>query len=200
MKKKNIDSKKQPSAEKKPLTEKAYLHFFLAIIFPGLGHLLLGKKKRALAFAVSILLLFIAGLAMNGHLHRFVRRPDWLGVRPDWLGALVVLVWLGNFLLDKKKRSLTFAVSILLLFIFGIMAMSYYLHIFGEMPGWLPVLAVLGCMSAGLPYFIALIFGLGTGDPTSIMEPYANYFIIAAGLLNILIALDAMDIAAGRKD
>ena len=141
MKKKTIDQKKQPAAEKKPLTGKAYLHFFLAIIFPGLGHLLLGKKKRALAFAVSILLLFIAGLAMNGYLHRF-----------------------------------------------------------GQRPGWLAVLAVLGCMSAGLPYFIALIFGLGTGDPTSIMEPYANYFIIAAGLLNILVALDAMDIAAGRKD
>jgi hypothetical protein len=55
-------------------------------------------------------------------------------------------------------------------------------------------------MSTGLPYFIALIFGLGIGDPTSIMEPYANYFLIAAGLLNILVALDAMDIAAGRKD
>jgi len=195
MKKKNIDQKKQPAAEKKPLTEKAYLHFFLAIIFPGLGHLLLGKKKRAFAFAVSILLLFIAGLAMNGYLHRFGGTLNWL-----WFGIPLALVWLGRLFLDKKKRSLAFSVPILLLFSFGALIMSGYLHISAERPGWLAVLAVLGCMSAGLPYFIALIFGLGIGDPTSIMEPYANYFIIAAGLLNILVALDAMDIAAGRKD
>lgn len=141
MKKKNVESSKTPSVEKKPLTGKAILYFFLAIIFPGLGHLLLGKKKRALAFAVSILLLFAAGLAMNGYLHRF-----------------------------------------------------------GARPGWLAILAVLGCMSTGIPYFIALILGLGTGNPASVLEPYANYFVIAAGLLNILVALDAMDIAAGRKD
>ena len=143
MKKKNKEQVKKDDEKKLhiPLTGKAYLHFILAILFPGLGHLLLGKKKRALAFAVSIILFFVAGLLMNGYLHRF-----------------------------------------------------------GARPGWLAILAVLSCMAVGLPYFIAILFGLGMGDPMSVMEPYANYFLIAAGLLNMLVALDAMDIAAKRKE
>ncbi len=39
------------------------------LIFPGLGHLLLGRWVRALLFAFSILVLFVLGLALEGKLY-----------------------------------------------------------------------------------------------------------------------------------
>jgi len=41
--------------------------------------------------------------------------------------------------------------------------------------------------------------GLGTGDPTAYTYDYANVFIYVAGLLNMLVIVDAFDIAMGRK-
>ena len=40
-----------------------------ALIFPGLGHLILGKWIRSLLLAGSILSLFCLGLAVDGKLH-----------------------------------------------------------------------------------------------------------------------------------
>jgi hypothetical protein len=39
------------------------------LIFPGLGHLLLGKWIRAVLFAFAILVLFVLGLALEGKLY-----------------------------------------------------------------------------------------------------------------------------------
>ncbi len=39
------------------------------LLFPGLGHLVLGKWIRALLFAFAILLLFCLGLVVEGKLH-----------------------------------------------------------------------------------------------------------------------------------
>ncbi len=51
----------------------------------------------------------------------------------------------------------------------------------------------------GLPYIVARAASLGGGRPTAITYEYGNAFIIAAGLLNMLVVLDAFDIAQGRK-
>lgn|SRR3990172_9375096 len=40
-----------------------------ALLFPGLGHLVLGKWARALLFAFAILSLFYLGLVVEGKLH-----------------------------------------------------------------------------------------------------------------------------------
>jgi hypothetical protein len=53
----------------------------------------------------------------------------------------------------------------------------------------------------GAPYFIARFLDLGQ-DPMLITRntfEYGSTFVEVAGLLNILIALDAFDVAAGRK-
>jgi hypothetical protein len=63
----------------------------------------------------------------------------------------------------------------------------------------LTVLATLGSMGLGLPYF-ALRFGLGyQGDVVGAGYEYGSAFILTAGLMNILLALDVWDIARGRK-
>ena len=41
--------------------------------------------------------------------------------------------------------------------------------------------------------------GIGAGDVIAITYEYGNTFIIAAGLLNMLVVLDVFDIAKGRK-
>jgi hypothetical protein len=60
-----------------------------------------------------------------------------------------------------------------------------------------PVIANLG---TGLPYLICALFNVGFSSrawiPTS---EYGNTFLWVAGLLNYLAALDAFDIAVGRK-
>ena len=41
--------------------------------------------------------------------------------------------------------------------------------------------------------------GVGAGQVVAITYEYGNTFIIAAGLLNMLVVLDVFDIAKGRK-
>ena len=50
-----------------------------------------------------------------------------------------------------------------------------------------------------MPNLIARALGLGAGDVTAITWEYGNTFTIVAGLLNMLVVLDAVDVAEGRK-
>ena len=55
-------------------------------------------------------------------------------------------------------------------------------------------------MSVGLPYFI-LQYAIGyAGDIDAPGFDYGKAFILTAGLLNVLLILDAWDIAQGDKD
>jgi hypothetical protein len=72
---------------------------------------------------------------------------------------------------------------------------------------WTPVegrpltwLATLGTMGMGLPYFV-LLRALGySGDITSAGYEYGTAFLLGAGLMNLLLVLDAWDIGTGRKE
>lgn len=63
----------------------------------------------------------------------------------------------------------------------------------------LVALAAFASVGNGLPYFIAKFMGLGQGVVTAASYEYGNTFLIVAGLLNMLVVLDAYDIALGRK-
>jgi hypothetical protein len=63
----------------------------------------------------------------------------------------------------------------------------------------LVVLAALASLGNGLPYVLAKLMGLGEGVVTAASYEYGNTFLIVAGLLNMLVVLDAYDIALGRK-
>jgi hypothetical protein len=60
-------------------------------------------------------------------------------------------------------------------------------------------LAAFASVGNGIPYFIASLLGLGQGVVTAATYDYGNTFLIVAGLLNMLVVLDAYDIALGRK-
>ena len=60
-------------------------------------------------------------------------------------------------------------------------------------------LAALADLGIGLPYFVASALGYGGGDVRAVTYEYGNAFLIVAGLLNLLVVIDAYDIAMGRK-
>ena len=60
-------------------------------------------------------------------------------------------------------------------------------------------LAAFADLGIGLPYFVANALGYGGGEVTAVTYEYGNAFMIVAGLLNLLVVIDAYDIAVGRK-
>jgi hypothetical protein len=60
-------------------------------------------------------------------------------------------------------------------------------------------LAAVADVGIGIPYFIANALGLGAGAVRAITYEYGNAFVMTAGLLNLLVVIDAYDIALGRK-
>jgi hypothetical protein len=60
-------------------------------------------------------------------------------------------------------------------------------------------LAAFADLGIGLSYFIANMLGYGIGDVRAVTYEYGNAFLIVAGLLNLLVVIDAYDVAMGRK-
>ncbi len=108
-------------------------------IVPGAGHLLLGRRQKAIVFFAALLAMFAVGLSLEGRLFPF-----------EFSQPLVGLAALAN-------------------------------------------------LGMGLPYLIASALGWGSGLVTAITYEYGNAFLIVAGLLNMLVVLDAYDVRLGRK-
>ena len=108
-------------------------------LVPGLGHLLLKKWIRASLIFVSILSMFLIGLALKGKIYS-----------PNTAELLDML----NF---------------------------------------------AGSLGTGLLYIIARAFDLGQSAVQIAIADYGTKFIVVAGLLNIICAVDAHFLATGRK-
>jgi len=54
-------------------------------------------------------------------------------------------------------------------------------------------------LGIGATYFVGSALGLGAGDVRAVTYEYGNAFLIVAGLLNLLVVIDAYDVAKGRK-
>jgi hypothetical protein len=63
----------------------------------------------------------------------------------------------------------------------------------------LVALAAAADVGIGLAYFVASGLGYGAGDVRAVTYEYGNAFLIVAGLLNLLVVIDAYDVAMGRK-
>ena len=60
-------------------------------------------------------------------------------------------------------------------------------------------LGAIANRGVGLPYFVARLLDQGSGNVIAVSYEYGNTFLMAAGLLNFLVILDAFDVAMGRK-
>jgi hypothetical protein len=106
----------------------------------------------------------------------------------------------GHVLVRCRGRALVYFVCTLGLFCLGVLyGARLQFHVGFDDP--LAVVRSTAQVVVGAPYFLARLLGLGQ-DPALITRStfeYGSTFTEVAGLLNILVALDAFDIAAGRK-
>ena len=101
-------------------------------------------------------------------------------------------LWLG-----RRGKGLVFLVVLPLMFAIGLAVHGRLFPFDFSEP--LVGLAALADLGMGLPYFLASGFAHTSGDVTAVSYEYGNAFIIVAGLLNMLVMIDAYDIALGRK-
>ena len=128
-----------PAAARSTSTTNPYLICAAAWAIPGAGHLWLGRRQKGFVFLVTLPLMFVFGLLLEGRLFPF------------------------------------------------------------ELTQPLVALAAFADVGIGIVYLLARAAGAGAGTVTAITYEYGNTFIIVAGLLNMLVVLDAFDIAEGRK-
>lgn len=106
----------------------------------------------------------------------------------------------GHALTRHRGRALIYFACCFGLFAFGVLyGARLQFHIGFDDP--LAVVRSTAQVVIGAPYFLARLLGLGQ-DPGLITRStfeYGSTFTEVAGLLNVLVALDAFDIASGRK-
>jgi hypothetical protein len=83
------------------------------------------------------------------------------------------------------------------MFVFGLWLQGRLFPIQISQP--LVALAALADMGIGVPFFVARQAGAGAGRVIAWTYEYGNAFLIVAGLMNMLVVLDAFDVAQGRK-
>lgn len=122
-------------------------------------------------------------------------------VEPGGIVLLCLGAWLipggGHLWLGRRGKGLVLLAAIVAMFALGL-ALHGRLFPF-EFAQPLVGLAAIADLAAGLPYFAAWVMGWGQGQVVAVTYEYGNAFLIVAGLLNLLVVLDAYDIACGRK-
>ncbi len=138
-----------------------------------------------------------------------------LGGRPRSVAAAAVahpktsqLVWLcvaawlipgcGHFMLGKKWRALVLGGAIILMFLFGLLMDGEFYAL--QSGAFLQSLGFIGEMCVGVAMPAAKFFGYSGGDTFFVSADYGTAFLVAAGMLNVLVILVAYDIAMGRKN
>jgi hypothetical protein len=118
-----------------------------------------------------------------------------------WLVLLCLASWAipgaGHLWLGKRSKGLIFLIALPAMFAIGL-AIHGRLFPF-DLSEWLVCLAAVADVGIGVPYFIASVLGYGGGDVRAVTYEYGNTFLIVAGLLNLLVVIDAYDVAMGRK-
>jgi hypothetical protein len=113
----------------------------------------------------------------------------------------LILGWLlpglGHVYLKKYWRGLIFFLSITCMFLLGLFMDGRIYSFQTENP--LTILAFFSDLGIGSYYFLSKIISFGLGELRSTTFEFGTAFIAGAGLLNYLVALDALDIAAGKK-
>ena len=103
----------------------------------------------------------------------------------------------GHFLVRKPVRGALLAVSIVAMFAIGL-AMQGKLYTSAQ--DILSLLGMAGDLGSGLLYFVSRGLGLGAQPTQTTVADYGRVFIVVAGLLNVIAAVDAHNLRTGRKN
>ena len=109
----------------------------------------------------------------------------------------LILPTSGHFILKRYKKATIFLIGLILLLIFGLVMEGKFYSLESLHP--LLLLGFLGDLGNGIFYIIIKLLGYGAGNIRSITFHYGTTYLATAGLLNYLIALNAFDIARGKR-
>jgi hypothetical protein len=109
----------------------------------------------------------------------------------SWAVPGAAHLWLGH------RKGLVFLVVLPLMFVLGLVLEGRIFPFDFSQP--LVALEAAADVGAGVPYLIARALGYGAGNVIAVTYEYGNTFLVVAGLLNMLVAIDAYDISMGRK-
>ena len=103
----------------------------------------------------------------------------------------------GHLWLGRLEKGIVFLLALPLMFVCGLWLEGRLFPFEPAQP--LVALAAIADLGVGVPYFLAKATGAGAGRVIAATFEYGNAFLIVAGLLNMLVVLDAFDTAQGRK-
>jgi hypothetical protein len=103
----------------------------------------------------------------------------------------------GHLWLRRPRKGFVFLIAIPLMFAFGLWLEGRLFPF--ELAQPLVALAAFADIGNGIPYVLAKAMALGQGRVVAATYEYGNAFLIVSGLLNMLVVLDAFDVAQGRK-
>tara|TARA_B100001123_G_C15313258_1_gene1025219 strand:+ start:2067 stop:2417 length:351 start_codon:yes stop_codon:yes gene_type:complete len=103
----------------------------------------------------------------------------------------------GHLWLGRRQKGVTFLLALPVMFGIGLLFEGRLFPFDLGQP--LVLLAAFADLGNGLPYFLAKVAGLGEGRVIAESFEYGNTFTIVSGLLNMLVCLDAYDVALGRR-
>jgi hypothetical protein len=102
----------------------------------------------------------------------------------------------GHFLLRKWVRGALLAASILGMFVLGVAMQG---KVYASVHEILDMLGMVGDLGIGLPYLLSRMMGLGDVQVQTTIADWGTRFIVVAGLLNVIAAVDAHNLRTGRK-
>ncbi len=112
-----------------------------------------------------------------------------------------ILGWLvpglGHIFIRKYWRGILLLVAIGTMTVMGLVMGGRLYSIQAENP--LTFLAFLSDLGNGLLYILSRFLPIGLGELERISFEFGTAYLAGAGLLNYLVALDAWDIARGKK-
>ncbi len=102
----------------------------------------------------------------------------------------------GHFLLRKWGRGALLSTSIIGMFALGIAMQG---KLYSNAHEILDLLGLVGDLGNGLMYVVSRAFSLGAEHIRVTTADYGTRFIVVAGLLNVIAAVDAHNLRTGRK-
>jgi len=139
-------------------------------------------------------------MATEGNKIAAANSPAQSGAQTGFVYLPLIVGWLvpgaGHFLLRKWGRGALLAASILGMFAIGLGMQG---KLYSNAHDILDVLGLAGDLGNGLLYVVSRMLGLGAEHVQVTTADYGTRFIVVAGLLNVIAAVDAHNLRTGRK-
>ncbi len=126
-------------------------------------------------------------------------------IAPPQVGSMATIApiagWLfpglGHFIQRRYVRGLLLMLAVFVMFFAGLgMQGKVYQFNTGDL---LDILGFVGDLGSGLLYFLARSLDWGGGNIHRAVADYGTKYIVVAGLLNVIAAVDTHHIAIGKK-